>query len=676
MTGASKILTVSYGTFSCTLEGFDEPFNTMKAIAEYFRDLAADDRYFGAEPPTPDPAMLHQIAKREIQRRVDAKIEENGVVLRAGPAEEAGEVAAPAVPRLVDPAPAAESAAAKLSRIRAATAAPVVAPAVIAAEPVQSDYSEDEHATVLTGATTQTAPAFDEFDIDAFNDAILIDDGDLPEQAAEAEQAVALVDLANTDADLPEAQAVTAAEEDLGDLARLDAPEALDAQLEEDLIASTDQPVDEAEIAADDALLASLGALIGEGDQAAAAAEPAAAVAEVAQEDDWADAADLDDFDDTSAPEAVAAPEPAVADSIEALMAQETESQPEPAALAPARSEKLERARARVIRIRRADAPVAPAVAAEETPSDAAPAAAQAKAQSLLSDELEAALQAELAALEAETSPAPVQAVPQQAQPKPALPEAEPRKRLESEAQDDAVSRLIAQTNTEMQGPETRRRQSAIAHLKAAVAATVAERQINGSTGATAEETRAEAYRSDLDRAVRPRRPGEAASANADRPSPLVLVSEQRIDRPRPVAAPQSAAPAAPQIVRPRRVSPVQLAPQPVQSEAAATSPVPVNVFTETQPKSFAEFAEDRGANGLESLLEAAALYRAEVLHEPQFSRTDLFEAVTSLPATADVTLEDTLRSFGTLLRDGRIAKIRRGQFRLTGIADEDRAAG
>lgn len=104
MVGSNKILTVSYGTFSCTLEGFEDPFVSMKSIAEYFRDLAADDRFFGAEPPQPDVQHLHALAQENSLVPVEAVPEHNGIRLRQSPSDAAPDLEsdAPSVADTVD----------------------------------------------------------------------------------------------------------------------------------------------------------------------------------------------------------------------------------------------------------------------------------------------------------------------------------------------------------------------------------------------------------------------------------------------------------------------------------------------------------------------------------------------------------------------------------------------
>ena len=84
------------------------------------------------------------------------------------------------------------------------------------------------------------------------------------------------------------------------------------------------------------------------------------------------------------------------------------------------------------------------------------------------------------------------------------------------------------------------------------------------------------------------------------------------------------------------------------------------------EAKSFAEFAERLGATDLGELLEAAAAYTATVEGQPHFSRPQILRKVANFGDDEDFSREDSLRSFGMLLRQGKIQKISRGQFTIT----------
>lgn len=720
MIGASKILTVSYGTFSCTLEGFDDPFNTMKAIAEYFRDLAAEDRYFGAEPPQPDPAMLHRIAEREMQRRVEARVQDNGVILRAdteaapmarlaepapaaSPAVAPVEAAAPAVIPAPQAAAVTESVAAKLSKLRAAKAAPAVVPVADDADEPEALLPDPGLAEfIATETEVEAAPpaavealppeavVAEEAVADVLPEAVVETVSELAETAAEPVAApsapVAEAEIANGDAPVDLALPEDLASELDDDAARAlsDAlaggvgEEAAPAKVElskvghapsiEELFPEGDAlPDDVEDILPESALteqagdldISALIASYGEDTATVAApAQPAAVVEAEAVDIDLetligslaeetrtpeADLADMDreiagnepvmaevveaeviedEADDEEVVEAevveaeVAAVEEVAeaayeteaaetrAEEIEAEEEAERAGEPKAEPVRPETPEKLQRARARVVRIRRADVEPEPVVAEAPAPQDGMDAA-------------------------------------------------EPRRKLEVESDDAALNRLIAQTNTEMEGPDAKRRLSAIAHLKAAVAATVAERLTRGKPAST-EAARAEPYRDDLARAVRPVRP-EAPGLRGERPAPLVLVSEQRIDRPAPATPAQPPAHVSP--VRPRRVTSAALA---VQAEDDDEDEEDSTSFADT--RGFVEFADKLGVRSLPDLMEAAAAYTASVEGRPHFSRPHLIKHL-SAARGMEIPREDSLRTFGRLLREGRIEKIKRGQF-------------
>lgn len=678
----NKVLTVSYGTFSCTLEGFEDSFGTMTAIAEYFRDLAADDRYFGAEPPQPDADMLAQIAQREIARRVEAHTEGSGIVLRAGE-QTAAIAAAPSG------APAPQTPAADAPADTEATGAPATDATLLAdvaagaaqdpvAEPVVAEMPEAEIVPADSIADKlQRIRA-----VVSRSDAAVADAEFTEDEHAEGFIAGAAEDIADAleQDDIIDAEPSSETEDDLVD----DVLSRFDASVRQD----EDHPVSDAQtpeivetVAAEEPVAET------EYGQVEMTAEDAPAEAQPAQDDaagpegsvtapyllvpeDQAPGTGTamgeyeEEDEDLFADLATAAEDASDSDDDEALQnilseSGETQSQDNEA-------EADRPMRPQVLKVKRTDFDAAMSQASLQGSGDAS-----APAVGSLSAEDEADLMRELAAVEAEinsdladaaareemeTEDTPVAVEDTESEP----PEAEPieptRADLSGTADDDAdnVSRLMAEADSKMDEPENSLRREAYNHLRAAVAATQAEKSITGETAEA--ETDDDAYRSDLASVVRPRRPAAGGSGHRrpqeNRPAPLKLVAEQRVD-----------------------IDPDQANRGPVRPRRVAAAFDERGAETEG---GFASFAEENGAKELPELLEAAAAYMSFVEGHEQFSRPQLMSKVRQVEKQ-DFNREDGLRSFGQLLRDGKIEKTGGGRFTASdqiGFKPQERAAG
>jgi pilus assembly protein FimV len=619
MVKSSKVLTVSYGTFSCTLEGFDDPFTTMQLVAEYFRDLSAQDRYFGSEPPVPEPAALQRLASAGTNASVEADVNDEGIVLRVTQQDDQPTV------------------------LEAASA---------------SDPEDDFESEFTEGA--------DDFDQAAqfFRDTRDLDQQDTTD--ADDDTGEAHDDLGPKNDDRSPATTVEQKLERIREVVQRGAAGLPSTRVDDEPLFEADKTTLDASVEADAA-----------GEKAQRKADRRArkqaekeskqlekarlaelAAAELAQKAaaEAQETADREDAERVATAEELAAKEEA--EQLAETQAQEEQDATERKAADRAEREARQYAQRQEAQARELEAERARAKEVEAEAEAARLAALEEEAEALedsddfdeaeLSGDAFTALQAavasepdsepEFAEIDVATIPEAQQNEPEEVEPIFAQVDELDQQRShrgaalfeDSIAQEEvALSRLMEKTQSKMDEPDQARRQNALSQLKAAVIATEAEREITGSDKSLDRADSLAAmkeFRRDLADVQ------STADAAEDR-APLVLVSEQAVDE-----------------IDDDRIEDA------LDHESAA--------FHESS--SFSDFADRIGALALPDLLEAAAAYTSYVEGKPRFSRAQVMSKIAKVDRQASFSKEAGLRSFGKLLREGKILRVQDGQFAIS----------
>jgi hypothetical protein len=703
----NKVLTVSYGTFSCTLEGFDDSFDTMKAIAEYFRDLASDDRYFGAEPPQPDAEMLARIAQREISRQVEAHHDSKGITLRAAEADSA--------PLAASPAPAQQAA----EIAPASTVGTSPEPEIVTEQPTPVETVEEEPVAEIT------PPQEDDLQPQAEDDSVDVDEDASVEDALEQEptvedsvEPVEAQDFVEAAAEVIEEPTTESepVEENVVAPAADVTIESIAAQLETetDEAPEIEAEIPEAEVLEEPEIVPSSDSI------AAKLQRIRAVVSRNEQSTDEADYSEDEHAEDLTLNRNQIIEEAQSDDDISSILenveqASDTTETPtegdvlfsdldtdsdsqdpdkelmnilgepeEP--IAPVNKPR----RVRVIKVKNTDFENAVSSGdVEQVEAEVEDEAPQAKEQrptaASLSPEDEEDLLRELAAVEAELKAKANQEDDAEAEEEEAAQIEEEAQSIEEDASivadaaeliepeqtdaspkaarqsapentDDDLSRLMEAADQKLDDPDLSTNRDTYSHLRAAVAAAEAERSAGGTVGT---ESSDDVYREDLAAVVRPRRPAVGSGrsrprAEAEKPAPLKLVAEQRVDTSEEPTTNRGP-------VRPRRVPSLS-----------------VDETETSDAGGFAQYAAENGATTLPEMLEAAAAYMSFVENRDQFSRPQLMNKVRQLQVES-FNREDGLRTFGQLLRDGKIEKTGGGRFTASGqigFQPDSRAAG